>query len=151
VAQFAVGQGEQVVCSWYVIPFDLQGGTGTISLTVQLCPTADTPVEECQFLTELDGAITISGPVELSTDTALNHDVSWYWGEDFALPFGLYALSVSELTPPDGYTLDRVDGTFGGSEIGWTFELTAGQPDAILNVVFVPITGEAGEEDSAGA
>ncbi len=66
------------------------------------------------------------------------------------MPLGTYYLDTSGLGVPAEYTLDRVDGSLGGSDIGWAVELTEDAPNAILNAVFVRQEDNTGEEDADG-
>ncbi len=118
-----------------------QGGGatgGTIALTNWLCsqPTTD-PYAECQDAGSQNGPITFTGPVELSTEAASVHGVSWVWGEEEPLPFGTYFLQTGAYTPPAGYHLDNVVGSLGGTEIGWSVVIDEANPNALLALTLV--------------
>lgn len=132
--------GDAVTCAWYVIPEGLQGQTGTIAVSVKLCPTADTPIDTCEFV-DLNGVIDLSGPVYLSTgpdsDVPVEiHGVSYVWGEDGVVPLGEYFLNVNAQAPA-GSTLDRVEGSAGSGPAGFSVTIDAANPNAILTVVYV--------------
>ncbi|MDP9356038.1 MAG: SpaA isopeptide-forming pilin-related protein [Chloroflexota bacterium] len=111
---------------------------GTIALTIWLCnePTTD-PYSECQDAGSQNGPITFAGPVELSTEAASIHGVSWVWGEEEPLPLGTYFLQTGAFTPPAGYHIDNVVGSLGGTEIGWSVVLDAANPNALLALTLV--------------
>lgn len=111
---------------------------GTIALTSWLCaePTTD-PYAECRVAGGQDGPITIAGPVNLSTDAAGMHGISWVWGEAEPLPFGAYHVQLGAYTPPAGYHVDTVVGSLGGSDIGYTVLLDEANPNALLAVTLV--------------
>lgn len=132
--------GAEITCSWYVVPEDLQGGdTGSIALAVKLCPTADTPLDSCDF-GDVTAPLTFSGPVQLSTaggDVPVRiHGPSYVWGEEGGIPFGAYYLPV-DMPAPDGFALDRVAGSAGGSGIGYAVFVDAETPNALVYLVYV--------------
>ncbi len=132
--------GDAITCAWYVIPEDLQGQTGTIAVSVKLCPTADTPIDTCEFV-DLNGIIDLSGPVYLSTgpdsDVPVEiHGVSYVWGEDGGVPLSEYCLNVNAHAPA-GSTHDRVVGSAGSGPAGFSVTIDADNPNAILTVVYV--------------
>ena len=127
---------------------------GTIALTNWLCRQATTdPYAECQDAGSQNGPITITGPVNLSTEAASIHGVSWVWGEEEPLPFGTYFLQTGAYTPPAGYHIDNVVGSFGGTEIGWSFIIDEANPNALLALTLVqdePTTDPDADSDSDG-
>jgi hypothetical protein len=146
---FDLPSGGEITCSWYVIPEDLQGGEpGTIALAVKLCPTADTPLDSCDFA-DITAPLTITGPVTLSTGSQSDipvriHGPNYVWGEEGGIPYGTYYLTV-DMPAPDGYALDRVAGSLGGSEIGYAIAVDADTPNAYVYLVYVP-TGDSGKD-----
>ena len=151
--------GDRVECTWFNIPADVGAPTGSIALTVQLCPTAATPTEQCDYYAEPGATAVLTGPVRLSTDATSDvpvriHGVSWVWGEEGGIPFGTYYLDTSGLGVPAEYALDRVDGSLGGSEIGWAIDVNPDDPNALVNVVYVrqePTGDEDADADGATA
>ncbi len=145
-----IAAGDEITCAWYVMPEDLRGESGTIAVSVKLCPTADTPVDNCEFV-DLNGTITVSGPVNLSTgpdsDVPVRiHGVSYVWGEEGGVPLGEYFLNV-DAQAPAGSTLNRVEGSTGSGPAGFAFTIDADNPNAILYVIYVG----AGDADGDGA
>jgi hypothetical protein len=142
-ATLTLDQGDAVTCHWYVIPEDLRGETeGTVAVSVYLCPgTPDDPNAECE-LGDASGVV-IDGPVVLTTDATSAipvriHGASWVWGEEGGLPFGTYFLQPGGIAVPEGYELSEVRGSAGGSGNGWTFVVDEANPEAILNVIYIP-------------
>jgi quercetin dioxygenase-like cupin family protein len=146
---FDLAAGDETTCSWYVIPEDLQGGDpGTIAIAVKLCPTADTPLDSCDF-SDITAPLTMTGPVTLSTGPESDvpvriHGPNYVWGEEGGIPYGTYYLPV-DMPAPEGYTLDRVAGSLGGSEIGYAIAVDADTPNAYIYLVYVP-AGDSGKD-----
>jgi hypothetical protein len=151
-ATLEIEAGDAITCAWYVIPEDLQGEMGTIAVSVKLCPAADTPIDMCEFA-ELNGTITLTGPVFLSTGPESDvpveiHGVSYVWGEDGGLPLGEYFLNV-DAQAPAGATLDHVAGSAGSGLAGFSVTIDANNPSAILTVVYVE-TDDQNQIDTDG-
>jgi hypothetical protein len=130
--------GSAVTCSWYVVPEDLRGASeGTIAVTVHLCPgTPIDPYADCAQ-GDASGAV-IAGPVTLTADSATVQGPSWFWGVDGGVPFGTYVLQPGGITVPAGYELSEVRGASGASGDGWTLAIDEANPEAILDVIYVP-------------
>ena len=141
---FDLPAGAEITCAWYVMPVDMQGDEiGTIALAVKLCPTADTPLDSCDF-SDITAPLTVTGPVTLSTGAESDipvrvHGPNYVWGEEGGIPFGTYYLAV-DMPAPDGYALDRVAGSLGGSEIGYAIAVDADTPNAYIYLVYVPVS-----------
>ncbi len=146
-AVLELGAGDDVTCLWYVIPEDLQGDeSGTIALAVKLCPTANTPLDNCDF-GDVTAPLTLTGPVTLSTgpgsDVPVNiHGPNYVWGEEGGVPFGTYYLAV-DMPAPAGYALDRVAGSLGGSDIGYAIAIDADTPNVTVYLVYVQTDANA--------
>jgi hypothetical protein len=103
---------------------------------VHLCP--GTPVDPYADCTLGNAAgVVIDGPVVLTTDAASD------------VPFGTYFLQPGGITVPAEYELSEVRGSIGASGNGWTFTIDEANPDAVLDVIYVPAEQpEQPEEDT---
>jgi hypothetical protein len=154
-ATLTLDDGDAVTCRWYVIPEDLRGeNEGTVAVSVYLCPaTPGDPTVECEQ-GDASGVV-IDGPVVLTTDVSSAipvqiHGANWVWGEQGGLPFGTYFLQPGGIAVPEGYELSEVRGSLGGSGNGWTFIVDETNPNAILNVIYVPAAPPPVDVDSDG-
>ena len=77
------------------------------------------------------------------------HGPTYVWGEEGGVPLGTYFLNVDG-PAPDGYALDRVEGSAGGTQAGFPITIDAANPNAIVAVVFIPLDGAA-DTDGDGA
>ncbi|MBW3631996.1 MAG: hypothetical protein KY456_03105 [Chloroflexi bacterium] len=149
----AVESGDTVACRWFVVPEDLRGeDEGTVAVAVHLCPgTPVDPYADCS-LGDASGVV-IDGPVVLTTDAASAVPVqiqgaSVVWGEEGGVPFGTYFLQPGGIAVPAEYELSEVRGSVGASGNGWTFTIDEANPNAILDVIYVPAEQPAEEEDA---
>jgi len=134
-ATVAIEAGGNVTCTWYVIPEDLRGdGAGTVTVTVHYCPgTPIDPFTDCA-LGDASGAI-IEGPVPLTLDAS---------GAGGGLTYGDYVVQPGGIAAPEGYELSEIRGVGDGA----SFVVDETNPDAAINVIFVPASG-ASENDDA--
>ena len=147
--------GDDVGCRWYVVPEDLRGeNEGTVAVTVHLCPgTPVDPYADCS-LGDASGVV-IDGPVVLTTgaDSAVPvqiQDPSAVWGAEGGVPFGTYFLQPGGIAVPAEYELSEVRGSVGASGNGWTFTIDEANPEAVLDVIYVPTGQPAEDPDSDG-
>jgi hypothetical protein len=133
-----------------------EAATGTVTMDFATCPAADSALAECDSQLPGEIALLIQGPEgtePLNQDNAFQEGGSpWMWPE---LPFGQYVIVAEEYVLPEGYFVGRIDGTQGGSDIGYVFELSEAQPTANLTLVLVPeetaeATPPADDTDSDG-
>jgi len=134
-ATVAIEAGSAVTCTWYVIPEDLRGdGAGTVTVTVHYCPgTPIDPFTDCAA-GDASGAI-IEGPVALTLDAS---------GAGGGLTYGSYVLQAGGIAAPEGYELSEIRGVGDGA----SFAIDEANPDAVVNVIFVPASGGS---ENAGA
>lgn len=145
--------GDNVTCAWYVVPENLRGDTeGTVAVTMHICPgTPVDPYADCS-LGDATGVV-IAGPVVLTTgaDSAVpvrGSDPALIWGEEGGVPFGTYFLQPGGIAAPEGYEVSDVRGSVGGSGNGWTFVIDEANPEAILEVIYVPTTQPPADADA---
>lgn len=151
----ALESGDTVACRWFVVPEDLRGeDEGTVAVTAHLCPgTPVDPYTDCS-VGDASGVV-IDGPVALTTDAASAVPVqiqgaSFVWGEEGGVPFGTYFLQPGGIAVPAEYELSEVRGSVGASGNGWTFTVDEANPNAILDVIYVPAEQPAADVDSDG-
>jgi hypothetical protein len=134
-ATLTLEPGDTATCQWFVIPEDLQGeGVGTVTVLAYLCPgTPSDPEVDCAPA-DATGAV-ITGPATAPSDTAEG------------VPFGTYALQTDGIAVPSDYQLSEVRGSDGAAETGWAFTVGESNPDAVLQVIYVPIGQSAGDAD----
>ena len=134
-ATVSLDAGTSAYCAWYAIPGSSQTeGAGSVTVSVHYCP--GTPVDPYTDCTSGDpsGAV-VYGPVVGTTDAS---------GQVSGLPFGDYVLQVGAIGAPQGYQMSEVRGSSGGSSDGWAFTLDEANPDAALQIIYVPAAGAQG-------
>jgi hypothetical protein len=151
-----LAEGQNVTCTWYVIPEDLRGEAGgTIAVTAYVCPGMPSdPSAECA-VGDATGTV-IDGPVALTTGEGSAvpvsiHGGNWVWGEEEGqgLPFGTYFVQPAGIAVPAGYEFSEVRGA-GASGNGWSVTIDEASPNAILSVIFVPAEQPQGQEPGQG-
>lgn len=111
--------------------------SGSISVQGFLCPSGDADLSDCQATDEIfDGDIVISGPggLVLTLDDGESHAVSHVWD---GLPYGAYSLQAIGAAP-SGYALYDVDGATDDGGFGKEVVLDDGNPNAELDLIYVP-------------
>lgn len=120
---------------------------GSISLVGHPCPAADSPAEVC-----LGSSIALTGATLQSDDTgetltladATHAGSTYVWSN---LPLDTYFLLASDLTPPAGYEIIRIEGGAGSVASGYAISVNPTRPDVLIEVY---LTSPGGGETPPG-